>query len=92
MITDVFIVYNDEAQIKRIGDTLKTSPFFTFINESSRKGKKEAYALKRHWGARLTPFALCMNGEEAVKAFYSETGEDIIKSLINYINEQDIHS
>ena len=94
MVTDVFVVYNDDSQIKRIGEkyTLKYSPFFTFINESSNKCKKEAYALKSHWGARLTPFALCMNGEEAVKAFYSETGEDIIKSLINYINEQDIHS
>ena len=95
MITDVIVVYNDESQIRRIGGayTLKESPFFTYINESSRKGKKEAYALKGHWGARMTPFAICMDGEKAIKAFYSETGEDVIKSLINYLNEheQDIH-
>lgn len=94
MITDVYLVYNDTSQINRIGDTytLKVSPFFTFINETSPKGKKEAFALKGHWGARMTPFAICMDGEKAVKAFYSETGEDVIESLIKFLNEQDIRS
>ena len=94
MITDVFIIYNNEAQIKRVEESciLKNSPFFTYINESSRKGKKEAYALKSHWGARLTPFAICMDGEKAIKAFYSETGEDIIESLIDFINFQKIEN
>lgn len=91
MITDVFVVYNDESQIRRIGGTytLKVSPFFTYINEASQKGRKEAFALKGHWGARMTPFALCMNGEQPVKAFYSETGEDVIKSLIDYLNGEE---
>lgn len=34
----------------------------------------------------MTPFALYMNKETPVKAFYSETGEVVIKSLINYLN------
>ena len=94
MITDVTIVYNNKDQISNLGDTLKVSPFFTFIDESSRKGRKEAYALKSHWGARLTPFVVCYNKDNAIKVFYSETGEDVIKSLIDYLNEyeQDIHS
>ena len=88
MITDVIVVYNDDSQIRRIGGTytLKESPFFTYINESSRKGKKEAYALKSHRGARMTPFAICMDGEKPIKAFYSETGKDVIESLIKYLN------
>ena len=88
MITDVIVVYNDDSQIRRIGGTytLKESPFFTYINESSRKGKKEAYALKSHWGARMTPSAICMDGEKPIKAFYSETGKDVIESLIKYLN------
>ena len=88
MISDVYLVYNDDEQLRRIGGayTLKVSPFFTFINENSNKERKEAFALKGHWGARMTPFALCMNKETPVKAFYSETGEDVIKSLINYLN------
>lgn len=88
MITDVYLVYNNNAQIKRIGDTLlKVSPFFHFIDDRTKEGKKESFKLKGSLGARLTPFALCMDGEKAVKAFYSETGEDIIESLINYLNE-----
>lgn len=91
MITNVIVVYNDDSQIRRIGGayTLKESPFFTYINESSCKGRKEAFALKGHWGARMTPFAICMDGEKAIKAFYSETGEDVIKSLIDYLNEHE---
>ena len=88
MITDVFVVYNNEGQIKRIKEAnILDSPFFTFINESSRKGKKEAYALKGHWGARLSPFIICMDGDKAVKAFYSESEENVIESLINYLND-----
>lgn len=94
MITDVYLVYNDDNHIRQIGGTyvLKVSPFFHFIDDRTREGKKEAYKLKGSWGSRVTPFALCMEGEKAIKAFYSETGEDIIKSLINFLNEQNIHS
>lgn len=90
MITDVYLVYNDEEQIRKIGGTytLKVSPFFTYINESSQKGRKEAFALKSYWGARLAPFAIVYDGEKAVKAFYSETDKDVIGSLIKYLNEQ----
>lgn len=88
MITDVFVVYNSEDQIKKIEEAdIPNSPFFTYINESSRKGKKEAYALKGHWGARLSPFIICMDGDKAVKAFYSESEENVIESLINYLND-----
>lgn len=92
MITDVYIVYNDPSFIEELGDTLKVSPYLHLIDETTKDGKKEAYALKSYWGANLTPFAICFEGEKAVKAFYSETGEDVIKSLIDYLNEQNIHS
>ena len=86
MITDVYLVYNDDSQLKRLNDSLEVSLFFTYINESSRKGKKEAYKLKSEWGARKTPFAICFNKETPIKAFFSETGEDVIESLITYLN------
>lgn len=90
MITDVYVVYNDVEQIKRIGNTyaLRVSPVFHFIDSQSNKTKKEAWALKSHWAAKEDPFALVMDGEKAIKAFYSETGEDVIESLINFINSQ----
>lgn len=94
MITDVYLVYNDDAQIQQIGGTytLKVSPFFHFIDDRTVEGRKKSFKLKGSWGSRLTPFALCTDGEKAVKAFYSETGTDIIKELIDYLNEQNIHS
>lgn len=94
MITDVYLVYNDDKHIKQIGGTytLKVSPFFHFIDDRTLDGRREAFRLKSAWGSRITPFALCMKGENAVKAFYSETGGDIIKELIDYLNEQNIYS
>lgn len=88
MITDVYLVYNDDSQLRKIGGTytLKVSPFFHFIDDRTLNGRKEAFKLKGSWGAKLTPFALCTDGEKAIKAFYSETGTDIIKELINYLN------
>lgn len=88
MITDVYLVYNDDSQLRKIGGayTLKVSPFFHFIDARTLNGRKEAFKLKGSWGAKLTPFALCTDGEKAIKAFYSETGTDIIKELIDYLN------
>lgn len=94
MITDVYLVYNDDKHIRQIGGTytLKVSPFFHFIDDRTLKGRKDAFKLKSSWGSRVTPFALCMEGEKAVKAFYSETEKDVIKSLIDYLNGENLHS
>lgn len=90
MITDVYVVYDDVEQVKKIGGpyTLKASPIFHFLDSQSNKTKKEAWALKSHWAAKKDPFAIAMDGDKAIKAFYSETGEDVIKSLINFINSE----
>lgn len=88
MITEVFVVYNDKSQINTIQDAkLDDSISFVFINENSKKERKKAFNLKSHWAAKMAPFAICMDGDKAIKAFYSETGEDVIESLINYLNE-----
>lgn len=87
---DVYVVYNDEAVLRRIGGTyaIKVSPFFHFIDDSSLIGRKEAWKLKGQFAARLTPFIAVYEGEKPIKAFYSETGEDVIESLIKYLNEE----
>lgn len=85
---DIIITYNDDKQIERIkGETLKVSPFFTFLDERNRKSRKEAFAIKNHWAAFATPFILCKEGDKPIKAFYSESDSDVIQSLINYLNE-----
>lgn len=87
MITDVYVTYNDDKQIERIkGESFKNSPFFTFISEVDRKSKKQAFALKNHWAAFACPFAVVMDKEKPVKAFYSEA-ENVVESLIKYLHE-----
>lgn len=88
MITDVYIVYDDDKILRKLGGTytLKVSPIFHFIDSRTLNGRKEAFKLKGSWGARMDPFAIIMEGEKPVRAFYSETGENVVKSLINYLN------
>ena len=80
----IYIVHNSPINLEGIP---KTDAFFIFIDETTRKGKKEGYLLKSDWGAKLSPFILCMEGDKPVKAFYSEADDNIIQSLINYLNE-----
>ncbi len=87
MITDIFIVCSDKEQIKKVEDTVKVTSTFHFIDPLSKRGKKLAWNLKSHWGAKLDPFAIVMNGDKPVKAFYSES-ENVIDNLILYLNER----
>lgn len=91
MVTDVYFVYNDDSHVRQIGGayTLKVSPFFHFIDDRTPCGKKDSYKLKVEWGSRMTPFILCLEQERPVKAFYSETGEDIVRALIQFLNGQE---
>ena len=82
---NVILVYNNKNQLDKIGDTSKYSPIFHFIDSMSKKGKKEAYKVKSYYAARLDPFAIILNNDKPIKAFYSEA-EDVIDSLIKYLN------
>lgn len=88
MITDVYVVYDNDEALRRLGGTytLKVSPIFHFIDSRTLNGQKEAFKLKGSWGARMDPFVITFDGEKAVKAFYSETGENVIESLITFLN------
>lgn len=82
---EVYIVYNNDSQRKKLEETFKESPFsFTFI-DARGKEKKNAWALKSHWGAKLDPFAIVMDEDKALKAFYSEA-DNVIDDLIKYLN------
>ena len=35
----------------------------------------------------MNPFVVIYDGERPMRAFYSETVEDVIESLITYLNE-----
>ena len=92
MMTDIYIVYDNEEHIKELKEeySLRDNiPSFHFLDVTSNRTKKEAWSLKNHWAAKLDPFAIVMNGDKAVKAFYSETGEDVIGSLLNYLSNNE---
>lgn len=84
-MTDVIVVYSDKNQLDRIGDTSKYTPIFHFVDSLAKKSKKEAWRIKSYYGAKLDPFAVILDGEKPIKAFYTEA-EDVIDSLIKYLN------
>ena len=89
MITDVYLVCSDSLQKEQVRDSVKKSLTFHFLNPLSKEERKEALALKSYWAARLDPFAIVMDGDKPVKAFYSEAN-DVINDLIEYLNGEDI--
>ncbi len=84
-MTDVIVVYSDKSQLYRIGDTSKYTPIFRFVDSLAKKSKKEAWRIKSYYGAKLDPFAVILDDEKPVRAFYTEA-EDVIDSLIKYLN------
>lgn len=84
-MTDVIVVYSNKSQLDRIGDTSKRTPIFHFVDSLAKKSKKEAWRIKSYYGAKLDPFAVILDNEKPIKAFYTEA-EDVIDSLIKYLN------
>ena len=84
-MTDIIVVYSDKSQLDRIGDTSKYTPIFHFVDSLARKSKKEAWRIKSYYGAKLDPFAVILDDEKPIKAFYTEA-EDVIDSLTKYLN------
>ena len=84
-MTDIIVVYSDKNQLDRIGDTSKYTPIFHFVDSLAKKSKKEAWRIKSYYGAKLDPFAVILDDEKPIKAFYTEA-EDVIDSLIKYLN------
>ena len=84
-MTDIIVVYSDKNQLDRIGDTSKYTPIFHFVDSLAKKSKKEAWRIKSYYGAKLDPFAVILDDEKSIKAFYTEA-EDVIDSLIKYLN------
>ena len=91
---EISIIYSDESQLDKInhivdyfdGNTGKVFPSFVIIDSLSKNGKKQGRMIKGRWGAKLDPFVIITDGEKPIKAFYSETGEDVLDSLRKYIN------
>lgn len=87
MIT-ISVTYTDPDQI----EDLKKLPFnFKFVDILSKRGKKEGWKLKNYYGAHLDPFAVVTTEDKLLTVFYSEA-EDVIDSLIKYLNNNESKS
>lgn len=84
MITDVIIVINSDEQKQRIIDSITNDLFYTFIDE--RLDKSKAYKFKYMFGTKMIPFAVAYDKDKPIKGFYGEAKEDVIESLIKYLN------
>ena len=83
---DIYVVYNDNKTLERLGGTFKVSPFFHFIDDRTRKGRRDAWKVKNKFAAKLSPFAVVYEDDKPIKAFYTEADNDIVSSLIDYLN------
>lgn len=88
-MTDVIFIYDDESQVDKVKENIPNSSLtFTFINSLGKKSKKNAWKVKSHYAARLDPFAVILDKNKPIRAFYTEA-EDVIESLTKYLNENE---
>lgn len=80
---EVYIVHNNENIDKVMEST--DSVTFNYIDIGTKKGKKEGWAIKNKWGSRSHPFALVVEDDRPIRAFYSEA-EDVLTNLKKYLN------
>ena len=86
MNTEAVVIYSDYKQVEKVKDEVKTPLTFNFIDITSKKGKKDGWAIKSYWGAKLDPFILIVRDGTPVKAFYSEDKKDPVSEAIKYLN------
>lgn len=91
MITDIYIAYDDDSHLDRIKDE-DIRPFIHLYDERTKSGRREGRKFRLHWGASITPFVMCMEGDKPIKAFYSEYQTNVIEDLIEYLKNENIHS
>lgn len=81
-------VYSDPIDKDRMIKKVFSKDFYLeTYDEGSFKEKKLAYKVKGACAAKLTPFIAVYKDEELIKAFYSETGEDVIESLDKWLSK-----
>lgn len=78
-LINVSITVENDEQINNI-NSLETKAYFDIFDERYRQGKKEAWALKNQYGARLNPFAEIKVNGKFYQVLYSEAS-DVIKDL-----------
>ena len=83
---EAIVIYDNDKDREHLELVDSKFPIFiSCIDFNTLKGRKEAYKIKAHWGAKLNPFVVVKDNEKVLKVFYSER-DNAINQLINYLN------
>lgn len=88
MNINLFVTYEDDIVPKILERELPDGICVDFYDETTRTGKKNAWALKNDWGARLSPFVLITVDGKPSKVFYSEAEKDVIATTLDFIKQE----
>ena len=83
---DVYIVSENLGDELEVLKNSNKNFYIHFLDITSKNDRSKAYKLKGAWGARMNPFICINDGDKTIKCFYSETGEDVYKQLLKFIN------
>lgn len=87
-LIDIYLVYDNLEDKDKLINANIDGVFYHFIDAGSLKGKSKAYKFKGTWSARLNPFIGLYRNGKMERGFYSETKEDIVELLKNYLNNE----
>lgn len=79
MVINVNVTVENDEQIKEFKEI--EGVYFEFFDERYKKGKKDAWALKNKYGAKLNPFIEITLDGKFYSMIYSEVSENPVKDL-----------
>ena len=79
MVINVNVTVENDEQIKEFKEI--EDVYFEFFDERYKKGKRDAWALKNKYGAKLNPFIEITLDGKFYTMIYSEMSKDPIKDL-----------
>ena len=81
MVVNINVTVENDEQIKKFKEI--ENVYFEFFDERYKTGKKDAWALKNKYGAKLNPFIEITLDGKFYTMIYSEVSEDPVKDLKN---------
>ena len=79
MVININVTVENDEQIKKFKEI--EGVYFEFFDERYKKGKKDAWALKNKYGAKLHPFIEINLDGKFYTMIYSEMSKDPIEDL-----------
>ena len=79
MVINVNVTVENDEQINKFKEI--EGVYFEFFDERYKKGKKDAWALKNKYGAKLNPFIEITLDGKFYSMIYSEVSENPVKDL-----------